>query len=123
EARARKGFIATLPNPVIRGHDGRVIFDATQYDWIEGDAPATVHPGLWRQQRLLRIHGLFEVAEGVWQIRGLSTSNMTIVRGDTGWIIIDTMASVEAAAKARQLIEQHLGKRPIAAIIYSHSHP
>lgn len=123
DALARRGFIGTAADPVIRRKDGQIVFDATQYDWIRGEAPATVNPALWRQQSHLRIHGLFKVAEGVWQVRGLSTSNLTVVRGDRGWIIIDTNASVEAAQQARVLIEKYLGKRPISAIIYSHSHP
>ena len=86
---AQRGFIATLEQLPIVNRDGKVVFDPDRLDWIAGPAPATVNPSLWRQMKLLKRHGLFEVADDVWQTRGLDGSNMTIVRGNTGWIIID----------------------------------
>ena len=81
----RRGFIATRKDPLIRDANGRVIWDLGLFDWVDGDAPATVSPGLWRQMKLLRVHGLFSVTDGVWQVRGFDASNMTIVNGKTGW--------------------------------------
>jgi linear primary-alkylsulfatase len=120
---ARRGFIATLEDPASQRDDGHPVYDLKRVAWIEGDAPGTVNPGLWRQMKLLKIHGLFKVTEGVWQVRGFSGSNMTIVEGDSGWIIIDPLMSVEAAHKAKELMDKHLGQRPVSAVIYSHSHP
>ena len=73
--------------------------------------------------KLFKHHGLFEVAGDVWQIRGLEGSNMTIVRGNTGWVIIDPMMTLETATAALQLIDKHLGRRPVTAILYTHTHP
>ena len=85
-------------------------------------APDTVNPSLWRHIALLRRHGLFEVANGVWQVRGFDVSNMTVVRGRTGWIVIDPLTTRETAAAALELVDAQLGHRPVSAVIYSHSH-
>ena len=87
-----------------------------------GPAPATVNPSLWRNASLLAKHGLFEVADGIWQVRGLDLANMTIIRGQTGWIIVDPLTGEEAARAAMQLVTSKLGQRPVVAIIYTHSH-
>lgn len=119
---ARRGFIATLEDPVIRAEDGHVVYDMSKYDFIDADAPASANPSLWRQGQLNQIHGLFEVVDGIYQIRGFDLSNMSLIRGETGWIVIDPLISAESARAALALANKHLGKRPVVAVIYSHSH-
>jgi alkyl sulfatase BDS1-like metallo-beta-lactamase superfamily hydrolase len=119
---ASRGFLATLADPVIRNAQGKPVWNAAAYDWVKGPAPASVNPSLWREVSLLRRPGLFQVADGVWQVRGLDLSNMTVVRGNTGWILIDPLTARETAAAALALVNQHLGQRPVSAVIYSHSH-
>ncbi|MFZ9395865.1 MAG: alkyl/aryl-sulfatase [Erythrobacter sp.] len=119
---ARRGFLATRSDRLIRDASGAVVWNLDAYAFVEGEAPPTVHPSLWRHMRHLKHHGLFEVAEGVWQVRGFDVSNMTIVRGATGWILIDPLTTREVSAAALELVNQTLGKRPVSAVIYSHSH-
>jgi len=89
---------------------------------LKGDAPDTVHPNLWRHAKLNVNHGLFEVTEGVWQVRGYDISNITFIKSNTGWIVVDPL-TVEATARASyELITKHLGHRPVVAVIYTHSH-
>ncbi len=121
-ADAARGFLATAKEPVIRAADGRPVWNLEAYAFVEGPAPDTVHPSLWRHMTHLKRHGLFEVTPNVWQVRGFDVSNMTIVRGVTGWIVIDPLTSVEAARAAMALVEATLGKRPVTALVYSHSH-
>ncbi len=120
---AHRGFIATPKETLIRHKDGHVVWDIAQQDWIKGDAPSTVNPSLWRHMKLLKEHGLYKVTEGVWQVRGLDAANMLIVSGKTGWIVIDPLMSTETAGAAMALVNEYLGKRPISAVIYGHSHP
>jgi alkyl sulfatase BDS1-like metallo-beta-lactamase superfamily hydrolase len=81
-----------------------------------------VHPNLWRHAKLNVNHGLFEVTEGVWQVRGYDISNITFIKSNTGWIVVDPL-TVEATARASyELITKHLGHRPVVAVIYTHSH-
>lgn len=119
---AARGFVATRADPLIRNADGRPVWNAAAYDWVNGKAPDTVNPSLWREMTLLKAHGLYEVAEGVWQVRGFDLSNMTVVRGATGWILIDPLTTRETAAAALALVNEKLGARPVSAVIYSHSH-
>ena len=85
-------------------------------------APATVNPSLWRQSRLNMQHGLFEVVPGVYQVRGLDIANMTLIEGDSGVIVLDTLTSIEGARAAMELYFKHRGKRPVAAVIFTHTH-
>lgn len=119
---AARGFVATAADPLLRDAAGKVVWNIQSYDWMQGSAPASVNPSLWREVGLLRRHGLFEVAKGVWQVRGFDVSNMTVIRGDTGWILIDPLTSSETAAAALALVNARLGTRPVTAVIYSHSH-
>jgi alkyl sulfatase BDS1-like metallo-beta-lactamase superfamily hydrolase len=119
---ARRGFIARPADPKVRDEAGKVVWDMEQYAFVQGDAPPTVNPSLWRQAQLNNNYGLFEVVEGIYQIRGLDLSNMTLVRGKSGWIVIDPLAAKETAAAAWQLVTQHLPRLPIKAVIYTHSH-
>ena len=125
---ARRGLIASLPEPVvIRNADGASVWDLNQYAFIgvdeKDDAPDTVNPSLWRIAKLNMIHGLFEVVDGVWQARGYDLSVMTILRSSTGYIVIDPLISAECSATVwRELVVPRLGDRPVVAVIYTHSH-
>ncbi|TLQ42249.1 alkyl/aryl-sulfatase [Streptomyces marianii] len=119
---ADRGFIASLANPRITGADGSPVWDAAAYGFLAGDCPDTAHPSLWRQGQLVARHGLYEVTEGIYQVRGLDLSNMTLVEGDTGVIVIDPLISVETAAAALALYREHRGDRPVTGMIYTHSH-
>ena len=119
---ARRGWLGSLSDPVIRATDGRVIWDAAAYDFLDADCPETVNPSLWRQSQLASIHGLFEVAEGIYQVRGLDLSVMTIVEGDRGILVIDPLISTECAAAALSLYREHRGERPVTGLLYTHSH-
>ena len=119
---ADRGFIAAQQPCVITAADGRVVWDNDVYAFLTGDAPATVHPSLWRQSELVAKQGLYEVVEGIYQVRGFDLSNITFVEGDTGIIVIDPLVSTETAAAARALYRQHRGDRAVVAVIYTHSH-
>ncbi len=119
---ARRGFIATDRPLVIAGPDGSPAWDMTAYDFVQGEAPPTVNPSLWRQAMLNGEYGLFEVVPGIWQVRSYDLSNMTLIEGETGWILVDPLTSNETAAAALALARRHLGDEPITAIIFTHSH-
>lgn len=121
---AHKGFVAPIPQDVIKGEKGNVIWDPQQYAFIkEGDkAPDTVNPSLWRQAQLINISGLFEVTEGVYQIRNLDLSNMTIIEGKEGITIVDPLVSAETAKVGMDLYYKNRDKKPVVAVIYTHSH-
>ncbi|WP_142272814.1 alkyl/aryl-sulfatase [Mycobacterium heidelbergense] len=120
---ADRGFIAALSPCVIKAADGRVVWDNDAYSFLGGDAPASVHPSLWRQSTLAAKQGLYEVVPGIYQVRGLDISNITFVEGDTGIIVIDPLISTEVAAAALDLYRAHRGgDRPVVAVIYTHSH-
>ena len=121
-AFADQGFIATRTDPLIRNGDGETIWDLDAYKWMGDKPPATVNPSLWRHQKLLRKHGLYKLADGMWQVRGFDLSNMTIIQGSTGWILIDPLTNRETAKAALELVNQHLGTRPVTGILYTHSH-
>jgi alkyl sulfatase BDS1-like metallo-beta-lactamase superfamily hydrolase len=120
---ASRGFLGTLENAEIANPQGRVVWSLKPYGFLsEEKAPATVNPSLWRQSRLNMNHGLFEVVPGVYQVRGLDIANMTLIEGDTGVIVVDTLTSIEGARAAMELYFQHRGKRPVAAVIFTHTH-
>ncbi|KAF2420255.1 alkyl sulfatase dimerization domain-containing protein [Microbacterium sp. B35-30] len=121
-AAAERGYLGTLDDPKIRNAEGDVVWDASTYDFIQGDAPDTVHPSLWRQSTLVAKHGLFEVVEGLYQVRGLDLSVMSFIEGDTGVVIVDPLISKETGAAALELYRRHRGDRPVTAVIFTHSH-
>ena len=121
-AFAAQGFVATRTDPIIRNASGKPVWNLAAYDWMKGDAPPTVNPSLWRHMSILRKNGLFKLSEGVWQVRGFDVSNMTVIAGKTGWILIDPLTNRETSAAAFALVNQQLGARSIAAVIYTHSH-
>ncbi len=119
---AGRGLVATLDPCVIRAEDGRVVWDNDSYAFVEGEAPDSVNPSLWRQSTLVAMQGLFEVVEGIYQVRGFDLSNITFVEGDTGVIVIDPLISTETAAAALALYREHRGDRPVTGVVYTHSH-
>jgi alkyl sulfatase BDS1-like metallo-beta-lactamase superfamily hydrolase len=121
---AHKGFIAPLPSAVIKGTSGNVVWDPAKYSFIkEGEnAPDTTNPSLWRQSQLINISGLFEVTDGIYQVRNYDLSNMTIVEGKDGITVFDPLISTETAKAALDLYYQHRPKKPVVAVIYTHSH-
>ncbi|RNJ63388.1 MAG: MBL fold metallo-hydrolase [Porphyrobacter sp. IPPAS B-1204] len=119
---AVRGFLATRADPVILNAAGKPVWNLAAYDFVTGSAPETVNPSLWRHMTHLKRHGLYQVTPNVWQVRGFDVSNMTIIRGATGWIVIDPLTSTEAAKAALDLVNQTLGERPVSGVIYSHSH-
>ena len=121
-ADADRGFIAALDPCVITAADGRVVWDNDAYGFLRDDSPPSVHPSLWRQSTLAAKQGLYEVVEGIYQVRGLDLSNITFIEGDTGLIVIDPLISTETAAAALALYREHRGDRPVVAVIYTHSH-
>lgn len=121
-AFAEKGFLGTRADPKITAADGKLVWDLAAYDFLKGPAPANVNPSLWRQSQLLAKHGLFEVAKGVYQVRGFDISNATFIAGKTGWIVIDPLTSSEVGKAALELVNAKLGARPVVALIYTHSH-
>jgi len=120
---ARRGFVGTLADGVIKTKRGSVVWDLKAYDFLDADAPPdTVNPSLWRMAKLNMINGLFKVTDRVYQIRGLDLANMTIIEGDSGLIIIDPLTTAEVAAAGLALYRQHRGDRPVRVVMYSHSH-
>ncbi|MGC4926203.1 alkyl/aryl-sulfatase [Streptomyces sp. DT117] len=121
-ANADRGFVTALDPAVITADDGRVIWDNDSYAFLDAECPDTAHPSLWRQAQLCARQGLYEVAEGIYQVRGLDLSNMTVIEGERGIIVIDPLISAETAAAALALYRGHRGDRPVTALIYTHSH-
>ncbi|CAK7213003.1 hypothetical protein SBRCBS47491_001655 [Sporothrix bragantina] len=126
---ADRGFIAALTPGVIKNDAGRVVWDIDAYDFLKEECPVTAHPHLWRQGQLNAKQGLFEVAPGIYQVRALDLSNMTIIEGKEGIIIIDPLISCECAAAGLKLYREHRGAvdpaaktRRVTGMIYSHSH-
>jgi alkyl sulfatase BDS1-like metallo-beta-lactamase superfamily hydrolase len=121
---AHKGFIAPLPQSEIKGKDGNLIWNPKQYAFIKegAEAPDTVNPSLWRQSQLINISGLFEVTEGIYQIRNQDLSNMTIIEGKKGVVVVDPMISAETAKVGMDLYYENRGKKPVVGVIYTHSH-
>lgn len=121
---AMKGLMLSDPQLEIRTTDNKPIWDMKRYEFlsVNGPAPDTVNPALWRHARRNAIHGLFKVTDGVYQVRGYDISNITFIEGKTGYIVVDPLVSVESARAALGLFYRKLPKRPIVAVIYTHSH-
>ncbi|GHD28913.1 alkyl/aryl-sulfatase [Halioglobus pacificus] len=120
--QARRGLIASADSLVIRDPDGKEVWNQDAYRFIEGDAPGTVNPSLWRQEQLNNIHGLFEVVPGIYQLRGYDLANMTLIEGESGWIVVDPLTTEPTARAGMAFVREHLDDRPVRAIIFTHSH-
>lgn len=121
---AHKGFVEALPTDQIKGHAGNVIWDPEKYAFIKesASAPDTVKPSLWRQSQLINIGGLFQVVDGIYQVRNQDLSNMTIIEGEKGITVVDPLVSAETAKVAIDLYYKNRGQKPVQAVIYTHSH-
>ncbi len=119
---AKRGLVASDPDLRVVGRDGTTIWNVADYQFMEGKAPPSVNPSLWRQGRLNNNHGLFQVVEGIHQLRGHDLANMTLIDGDTGWIVVDPLTAEETARAAIAFARKHLGDKPVSAIIFTHSH-
>ncbi|WP_423205471.1 alkyl sulfatase dimerization domain-containing protein [Pseudomonas kribbensis] len=118
---AQRGLIAR-PTGQILGSDGSVLIDFDAFRFVEGKAPATVNPSLWRHAMLNAQIGLFKVTDGIYQLRGFDIANMTLIEGQTGWIVVDPLTSKETAAAALAFAREQLGDKPVTAIIFTHDH-
>jgi alkyl sulfatase BDS1-like metallo-beta-lactamase superfamily hydrolase len=116
-ARAQRGFIGTIPDAAVGGS-----WTMAPYGFLDGPAPDSANPSLWRQARLNALHGLFEVTPGIYQVRGFDLSNITFIEGERGFIVIDPLISAEPAAAALALMRAHRGEKPVTGVIYTHSH-
>ena len=125
-ADVARGFIATRAEPVIEKiHPNPwlpISWDLSKSDFVHGPCPDTVNPSLWRQAGFNAQHGLYEVIDGFYQVRGFDTSTVTFIRGDEGWVVIDPLTTTETARAAFDLVTEQLGERPVTAVIYTHSH-
>ena len=121
-AAAKKGFKTTTKEPQIKDENGNVVYDISVFDFIEGETPETVNPSLWRQSELNGKTGLFTVTDGIYQVRGFDLANMSFVRGDTGWIVIDVLTSTATAKAALKVLQDNVANLPISAVIITHSH-
>ncbi|MEU8770415.1 alkyl sulfatase dimerization domain-containing protein [Streptomyces griseus] len=119
---AARGLIGRREPNAVTAQDGHVVWDNDSYSFLTGEVPETVNPSLWRQSQLVAEHGLFEVVEGIYQVRGLDLSNVTFVEGTTGVVVIDPLLSTETAAAALALYREHRGERPVTGVVYTHSH-
>ncbi len=121
---AARGFVAPLTEGHVLKPNGDFVFDPGRLDFVKGreQAPDTVNPSLWRQARLVAEGGLFKVCERIYQVRGYDISNLTVIEGDTGVIVVDPLISAETARAALDLYFEHRPKKPVVAVIHSHSH-
>ena len=122
--RVRKGFIAKRQVGLITDEKGRFVGNSDNYEFLRDgqECPETVNPQLWRHATLNAHHGLFKVADGVWQVRGYDISNITFIRGDNGWVVIDPLTSEHTARAALELMDEHVEKLPTTVVIFTHSH-
>lgn len=120
---ATRGKVADLPKGGVDGPNGRKAWNIAEFDFLKEQCPATVNPSLWRMGQLNAISGLFEVADGIWQARAFDYANMTIIRGETGWILVDPLMTQETSAAALKAVNETLGARPVSAVIITHTHP
>lgn len=119
---AKRGLIAQMPVLRVEDANGKTIWNMSDYDFIQGEAPPSVNPSLWRQESLNNIHGLFKVSDGIYQLRGFDLANITLIEGKTGWIVVDPGTATETAAAAWKFASEHLDSKPIVSVIFTHSH-
>lgn len=120
---ARRGKIADVPQGGIAAPGGRKAWDIADFDFLKAPCPEMVNPSLWRMGQLNAIAGIFEVTKGVWQARAFDYANMTIIAGETGWILVDPLMAKQASAAALRIANETLGERPVSAVLITHTHP
>ena len=114
----KKGFIAEPDSWVIKGEEGNVVWDLERYKFLlEGKYFDSIHPSLKRVSTLNMSYGLYEVIPGFYQVRGFDLANITFVEGKSGWIVVDPLSAPETSAAAKQLVDEHLGKTPVVAVV------
>ncbi|TWI20364.1 alkyl sulfatase BDS1-like metallo-beta-lactamase superfamily hydrolase [Sphingobacterium siyangense] len=121
-ADAHRGFIATIADGIIKDENGRPIVNTKLFDFIKGKSPATVNPSLWRQAKIGNINGLFKVADGIYQVRGLDLANIAFIESNTGYIVVDPLTNAVASSVAYDLIKKYVKDKPVVAVISTHSH-
>ncbi|TCK00902.1 alkyl/aryl-sulfatase [Nocardia alba] len=122
---ARRGLIAELPGLVYSDADpDKVVYDPEELAYLTEDAPCpdSVNPSLWRQSQLISLGGLYEVTKGIYQVRNNDIANLTVIEGDDGIVVVDCMAGVESAEQSMKMIREHITDKPVAAVIYTHTH-
>ncbi|MDJ0920525.1 MAG: alkyl sulfatase dimerization domain-containing protein [Henriciella sp.] len=119
---ASRGLLSQIERDAIVNAAGETVWSIKQFEFLESDAPTSVNPSLWRQSQLAAAHGLFEVADGLYQVRGYDLAVMSIIRGETGWILVDPLTATETAAAGLALVNETLGERPVTGVLYTHSH-
>ncbi len=118
---AKRGFMAK-PGGKLLAANGTVLKDFDAYQFLDGKAPPTVNPSLWRHAQLNANVGLFKVMDGVYQLRGFDIANMTLIEGKTGWIVVDPLSAKESASMALAFAREKLGNKPVSAIVITHAH-
>ena len=120
---AEKGLIVAPESLEIKNEQGEVIWSQDAFAFVEDtEAPASANPSLWRHTQMNHNYGLFEVTDGIYQVRGYDLSNITFIAGETGWIVFDPLSNIETSHAALQLINDTLGERPVTGVVISHSH-
>ncbi|MEU6099341.1 alkyl/aryl-sulfatase [Streptomyces flaveolus] len=119
---ADRGLVAPPAAPTVTAEDGRVVWDFRDTAFLDGDCPGTADPSLWRQSQLCARAGLYEVTDGVYQVRGFDLSNMSLIEGERGVVVVDPLVSAECAREALALYRKHRGDRPVTAVVFTHSH-
>lgn len=119
---AVRGRVGRNESGLVHDATGRVVWDGERWSFLQQECPDTANPSLWRQSRLNAVDGLFEVVPGVYQVRGFDVSNMTLVEGQRGVVVIDPLISEECAAAGLALYRAHRGQRPVTGVVYTHSH-
>lgn len=121
---AKKNIVVNVPLPIVRNENSLIpVWDLKRYAFLLNDKmPHTANPKLWEQGKLNLNSGLFKVTDRIYQVRGFDLANMNLVKGDTGWIVIDCLTSTETAVAAIKIVNEHFGDIPISAVIFTHSH-
>ena len=119
---ALRGFVAAPESLEVLGEEGDLIWSQDAYSFLEGECPESANPSLWQNSQLNHLFGLYEVVPGIYQVRGFDLTNLTLVRGEVGWIVFDPLMSVECARAAMSFVREHLGDDPITGVVISHTH-
>ena len=119
---ASRGLICAPKTLEIHDEKGKIVWSQDAYSFLEKKAPDTANPSLWRNTQLNHIYGLFEVIDGIYQVRGYDMANVTFIKGESGWIVIDPLMCTQCARAAFELVKEKLGEYPVKAVIYSHPH-